>query len=153
MINGILLQITQTAGDSLGKGTAFGIGVASNPTAINMESEVRRWGFKVESGAHYAVTQPIFDPEAFLKWKDLIGKNYLPQIVGIWPLVSLRNAEFMANEIPGVHMPSWVLEEMAKSRSRGFNRISQSTSSSRITVEIIVYDSRKCVDVPPPTSN
>ncbi len=101
-------------GDELGSGTGFGIGVASNPTAINIETEVQRWRYKVESGADFAVTQPIFDPDSFLRWRDRIGASYRPHVVGIWPLVSLRNAEFMANEVPGVHVPTWVLEEMAK---------------------------------------
>lgn len=101
-------------GDVLGRGTEFGIGVASNPTSINLDLEVKRWGYKVESGADFAITQPIFDPESFLRWKDLIGKDYRPHVVGIWPLVSFRNAEFMANEVPGVSVPEWVLDEMEK---------------------------------------
>lgn len=106
-------------GDNLGKagefgGTAYGIGVASNPTATNLELEIKRWGYKVESGADYAVTQPIFDRESFLTWKDRIGSVYRPHIVGLWPLISLRNAEFMANEVPGVKVPAWVLREMEK---------------------------------------
>ena len=101
-------------GDTLGQGTEFGIGVASNPTAVNLELEISRWGFKVESGADFSVTQPIFDAESFLRWKEKIAKNYRPHIVSIWPLISLRNAEFMANEVPGVLVPKWVLEEMEK---------------------------------------
>lgn len=101
-------------GDVLGRGTEFGIGVASNPTSMNLDLEVKRWGYKVESGADYAITQPIFDPESFLRWKELIAKDYRPHVVGIWPLVSFRNAEFMANEVPGVTVPDWVLTEMEK---------------------------------------
>jgi len=101
-------------GESLGSGTGFGIGVAANPTAINPEMEMKRWGYKVESGADFAVTQPIFDAESYLRWKEKISKQYRPHIVGIWPLISLRNAEFMANEVPGVHVPAWVIEEMEK---------------------------------------
>ena len=102
-------------GETLGSRTGFGIGVAANPTAINLEVEAKRFGYKVESGADYAFTQPIFDPESFLRWRDRIGKNYIPHIVGIWPLISMRNAEFMANEVPGVSVPDWVLAEMEKS--------------------------------------
>ncbi len=101
-------------GDVLGRGTEFGIGVASNPTSINLENEVKRWSYKVESGADFAITQPIFDADSFRRWKDLIGKEYRPHVVGIWPLVSFRNAEFMANEVPGVSVPAWVLEEMER---------------------------------------
>ncbi len=102
------------AGDTLGKGTSFGIGVASNPTAMNLELESSRWRYKCESGADFAVTQPVFDPEAFLRWRDLVGDSWRPHIVGIWPLVSLRNTEFLANEVPGIKIPSSVVDEMAK---------------------------------------
>lgn len=101
-------------GDALGSRTSFGIGVASNPTAINLEQELKRFKYKCESGADFAVTQPIFDPESFLRWQDSLGKDYRPHLVGIWPLVSLRNAEFLANEVPGILVPKNVLEEMAK---------------------------------------
>lgn len=103
-----------TQGEALGSRTGFGIGVASNPTAINLETETRRFRYKVESGADYAITQPIFDPESFLRWRDSLGDDYIPHIVGVWPLISLRNAEFMANEVPGVSVPAWVLQEMEK---------------------------------------
>jgi 5,10-methylenetetrahydrofolate reductase/methionine synthase I (cobalamin-dependent) len=99
-------------GDAMGSRTDFGIGVASNPTAINLELEVNRWKYKVESGADYAVTQPIYEAETFLRWKDKIGAQYRPHVVGIWPFVSFRNADFMAHEVPGVHVPKWALAKM-----------------------------------------
>lgn len=102
-------------GESLGQSrTHFGIGVASNPTAINFELEVKRWNYKVENGADFSITQPLFDRDSFLKWRDQIAQNYRPHFIGIWPLISLRNAEFMANEVPGVHLPKWVMTEMEK---------------------------------------
>jgi methionine synthase I (cobalamin-dependent)/5,10-methylenetetrahydrofolate reductase len=101
-------------GDVLGSSTNFGIGVASNPTAANLEVEIRRWNYKVEMGADFSVSQPIYDPEAFLRWRDRIQKVYKPHFIGIWPFVSLRNAEFMANEVPGVSVPMWAIEEMRK---------------------------------------
>jgi len=101
-------------GDALGSSTEFGIGVASNPTAINLELEVSRWKYKVESGADFAFTQPIYDAETFLRWKDKLGADYKPHMVGIWPFVSYKNAEFMAHEVPGVHVPAWALEKMAE---------------------------------------
>lgn len=104
-------------GDKLGSATQFGIGVAANPTAMNLELETQRWRYKCESGADFAITQPIFDPEAFLRWRDCVGNTWRPHLVGIWPLVSLRNAEFLANEVPGVQMPASVVEEMAKAGS------------------------------------
>lgn len=100
-------------GDELGSFTNFGIGVAANPTAINLELETQRWQYKVESGADYAVTQPIYEAQTFLKWKEKIKSTYRPHIVGIWPFVSYKNAEFMAHEVPGVFVPEWALEKMA----------------------------------------
>jgi 5,10-methylenetetrahydrofolate reductase len=100
-------------GDHLGSSTGFGIGVASNPTAINLELEISRWKYKVESGADYAFTQPLYEEETFFRWKDKIQSSYRPHIVGIWPFVSYKNAEFMAHEVPGVHVPKWALEKMS----------------------------------------
>lgn len=101
-------------GDELGSSTHFGIGVAANPTAINLELETKRWQYKVESGADFAITQPIYEAETFMKWKNLIQQHYRPHIVGIWPFVSYKNAEFMAHEVPGVFVPDWALEKMAQ---------------------------------------
>lgn len=100
-------------GDAIGSKTNFGIGVATNPTAINLELEVQRFKYKVESGADFAFTQPIYEAETFLRWKDQVGSSYLPHLVGIWPFVSFKNAEFMAHEVPGVFVPKWALEKMA----------------------------------------
>lgn len=123
------------SGDALGSATSFGIGVASNPTAINLDLELSRWNYKVEMGADFAVTQPIFDADSFLRWKDKIGKNYRPQLVGIWPLISLRNAEFMANEVPGVRVPEWVLSEMAKSQDNKEDAIKRGVEISSKVIE------------------
>ena len=100
-------------GDELGSFTNFGIGVASNPTAINLELEMKRWQYKVESGADFAITQPIYEAQTFLRWKNQIKSSYKPHIVGIWPFVSYKNADFMAHEVPGVFVPDWALEKMA----------------------------------------
>ncbi len=101
-------------GDLLGSHTDFAIGVASNPTAINLELELKRWQYKVESGADFAITQPIYERETFLRWKDQVGSTYRPHVIGIWPFVSFKNAEFMAHEVPGVYVPHWALEKMSK---------------------------------------
>lgn len=103
-------------GDDLGDCTQFAVGVASNPTSINLELELKRFQYKLEMGADYTVTQPIFEADCFKRWLDKIENAQFPHLVGIWPLVSLRNAEFMANEVPGIHVPTWVLDEMEKSK-------------------------------------
>jgi 5,10-methylenetetrahydrofolate reductase/methionine synthase I (cobalamin-dependent) len=102
------------AGDEIGSFTNFGIGVAANPTAINLELEMKRWQYKVESGADFAITQPIYEAETFLRWKNLIRQTYRPHLVGIWPFLSFKNAEFMAHEVPGVFVPQWAIEQMAE---------------------------------------
>ncbi len=103
-------------GDPIGSRTDFCIGVAANPTAINIELEVSRWKYKVQSGADFAVTQPVYEPDTFRKWKDRIGNDQRPHLVGIWPFISHKNAEFMAHEVPGVHVPEWALERMASTQ-------------------------------------
>lgn len=105
-------------GDSLGSRTSFAIGVASNPTAINLELELQRWRYKVESGADFAVTQPVYEADTFRRWRDMTGGDYRPHVVGIWPFVSFKNAEFMAHEVPGVHVPAWALEMMSKTQDQ-----------------------------------
>lgn len=99
-------------GTPLGKPTGFVIGVAANPCAVNLDEEVRRFEFKVEAGAEYAITQPVFDVEALLMFLDRIRHVRIPVMAGIWPLVSFRNAEFMNNEVPGVVVPPAVLDRM-----------------------------------------
>lgn len=98
-------------GNSIGASTGFAIGVAANPGVPDLDNEVRRFAYKVEAGAEYAITQPVFDLrllEAFLK---RVEQFHLPVIAGIWPLVSLRNAEFMRNDLR-VLVPDEILLRM-----------------------------------------
>ena len=99
-------------GNPIGTGTGFVIGVGANPGLTDVDEELRRFEYKVEAGAEYAVTQPVFDLgllEAFLK---RIEGFRIPVVAGIWPLVSVRNAEFMKNELR-VSVPDWILQRMA----------------------------------------
>lgn len=100
-------------GNSIGASTGFSVGVAANPGVPDMDNEIRRFAYKVEAGAEYAITQPVFDLrllEAFLK---RIEQFRIPVIAGIWPLVSLRNAEFMRNDLR-VFVPDDVLLRMQR---------------------------------------
>lgn len=100
-------------GNPIGEPTAFVIGVGANPGLPNIDEEVRRFEYKVEAGADYAVTQPVFDAallEAFLK---RVQHHKVPVIAGIWPLVSVRNAEFMKNELR-VSVPDAIIGRMAR---------------------------------------
>jgi homocysteine S-methyltransferase len=96
------------------------IGVGVNPCAIEMERELLRYEQKIEAGAEYAITQPVFDPEALLRFIDMTAKfkKTIPIVAGVWPLTSFKNAEFMKNEVPGVEVPDAVLERMSKCKSR-----------------------------------
>ena len=113
------------AGKSLGGATNYTIGVAVNPVAEDIDEELRRFEAKVQAGAHFAMTQPIFDPEhwyAFLK--RLGGKSPVPVIAGLWPLTSYKQALRLNNEVPGIVIPEATLREMEKAgdaaRDRGF---------------------------------
>ena len=120
-----LNQGTDWAGKTLGGATNFAIGVAVNPVSDDLESEIERFHAKVEAGAHYAMTQPLFDPEhwyAFLK--KLGGKPAIPILIGIWPLNSYKQALRLNNEVPGIVIPQPVLKSLeaagASARERGF---------------------------------
>lgn len=104
---------------SIGPPTEFVVGVAANQGAVDREREVRRFGYKVEAGADFAVTQPVFEPEALEQFLERVAAWRVPVVAGIWPLLNLRNAEFMANEVPGVIVPDTVVERMRRAESSG----------------------------------
>jgi len=97
----------------LGVGTAFVIGVGANPGVPNMDEEIRRFEYKVQAGAEYVVTQPVFDLGLLKSFLRRIEHCRIPVVVGIWPLVSVRNAEFMKNELR-VSVPDSILERMSR---------------------------------------
>ena len=94
------------------------IGVGLDPTALDRRREIDRFRQKIESGAEFAITQPVFDPDALLRMLDDVRHHGIPIVAGIWPLVSYRNALFMRNEVPGVVVPDAVMERMAAATSR-----------------------------------
>ena len=106
-------------GNPIGAPTAFVIGVGVNPVAVDPERELRRLAWKVDAGAEFAVTQPVFDPGQFERFLGRIQGFRIPVVAGIWPLVSLRNAEFLANEVPGVSVPAEVIARMRRAQERG----------------------------------
>ncbi len=97
----------------LGQGTSFVIGVGANPGLPNLDEEIRRFEYKVEAGAEYAVTQPVFDLGLLENFLRRIEHCRIPVVAGIWPLVSVRNAEFMKNELR-VSVPDSILERMSR---------------------------------------
>jgi methionine synthase / methylenetetrahydrofolate reductase(NADPH) len=97
----------------IGTGTKFVIGVGANPGIVNIDEEVRRFEYKVQAGADYAVTQPVFDIALLEQFLRRIEHYRVPVLAGIWPLTSVRNAEFMKNELR-VSVPDSIIERMSK---------------------------------------
>jgi len=131
-----LNQGTDWAGKTLGGATNFAIGVAVNPVADDLEGEIERFRAKIEAGAHFAMTQPLFDPEhwyAFLK--KIGGKPPIPILIGIWPLNSYKQALRLNNEVPGIVIPQPLLKSLeaagAAARDKGFERAREMLAWSR----------------------
>ncbi len=122
----------------IGRPTAFSIGVGVNPGAVNLDEEIRRFEWKVEAGAEYAITQPVFDTEQLRRFLDKIAHVKIPIVAGIWPLVSFRNAEFLHNEVPGVNVTPEILERM---------RIASETSKEHAREEGIAIARESLLDV------
>jgi len=99
-------------GSSLGTPTRFLVGVALNPGARDLDRELERLRWKVDAGADFVVTQPIFEADTLLPVLDRIADLQIPVIAGIWPLRSVRGAEFLANEVPGISLPDRVIDRM-----------------------------------------
>jgi len=120
-----LNQGADWAGKNLGGGTNYTIGVAVNPLADDLEEEIRRFHAKIEAGAHFAMTQPLFDPAHWHAFVQKIGGSCpIPVMAGIWPLTSYKQALRLNNEVPGIVIPEPVLKEMeaagTAARERGF---------------------------------
>jgi methionine synthase I (cobalamin-dependent)/5,10-methylenetetrahydrofolate reductase len=120
-----LNQGADWAGKTLGGATNFTIGTALNPVADDLDYEIERFFQKVEAGAHFAMTQPLFDPEHWQSFLQRIGgQPPVPVLVGIWPLTSYKQALRLNNEVPGILIPDLVLKELesagAAARNAGF---------------------------------
>jgi methionine synthase / methylenetetrahydrofolate reductase(NADPH) len=112
-------------GKNLGGATNFTIGVAVNPLAEDLDEELRRFQLKVEAGAHFAMTQPIFDPEHWEQFLERMGgKSPIPILVGLWPLSSYKQALRLHNEVPGIVIPEPLLKQLeaagGSAREHGF---------------------------------
>ena len=105
--------------NSIGAPTRWVIGVGVNPGALDLDRELSRFAWKVDAGAEFAVTQPVFDVRQLELFLERVEQFKIPVVAGIWPLLSLRNAEFLANEVPGVSVPEEVLARMRKVSDRG----------------------------------
>jgi methionine synthase / methylenetetrahydrofolate reductase(NADPH) len=112
-----LNQGLDPGGNSIGQPTRFVVGVALNQGA-EPKRELERFAWKVDAGADFVVTQPVFDAAQLESFLDR-AHSPIPVIAGIWPLSSLRNAEFLANEVPGVQIPAAVIERMRRAQEHG----------------------------------
>ncbi|MDQ2889667.1 MAG: bifunctional homocysteine S-methyltransferase/methylenetetrahydrofolate reductase, partial [Gemmatimonadota bacterium] len=104
-------------GNAIGEPTRFVIGVGVNPASPDSANELRRFEWKVEAGAEYAITQPVFDADQLERFLRNSEAMHIPVVAGIWPLVSVRNAEFLANEVPGVSVPEEVISRMRRANA------------------------------------
>lgn len=108
-----LNQGADWAGKTLGGATNFTIGVAVNPVADDLDEEIQRFQAKVDAGAHFAMTQPLFDPAHWHEFlKRIGGKSPIPVLAGVWPLTSYKQALRLNHEVPGINIPDAVLKEM-----------------------------------------
>ena len=106
-------------GNSIGAPTEFVQGVAVNHGAVDRERELQRFAYKVAAGVDFAVTQPVFDVETLEHFLEKAGPVEVPIVAGIWPFLSLRGAEFLANEMPGVVVPAESVERMRIAQASG----------------------------------
>jgi len=106
-------------GEPLGAPTAFLIGVAANPSARNLDEEVRRFEYKVEAGAEFALTSPVYDVAALERFLARVEHVRIPIVAAVSPFDGLRRAEYMANEVPGVQVPEALVERMRRAEAAG----------------------------------
>jgi homocysteine S-methyltransferase len=128
-----LNQGFDVGGKSIEQPTGFVVGVGVNPTAINNEQELKRFYYKVEAGAEFALTQPVFDPATLERFLRRIEDSKIPIIAGVLPLPSYRTAEFLNNEVPGHSIPESILERMRQADAAG----SAAAEGVRIAQEVL----------------
>jgi len=105
------------AGNLIGPALGLHVGCGADPSKPDMEKEVRRLEEKVKAGAEYVMTQPVYDPRTLERFFSMIRHLDVPLLVGILPLYSHRNAEFLHNEVPGMSIPDEIRERMRKAGS------------------------------------
>ena len=110
-------------GNTFSPSTSLVIGVGANPVATDIKREIDKFRLKVMAGAEFAITQPVFDADTLFRFLDATKESKIPVIAGIWPFTSLKNAEFMANEVPGVVVPPRLLERMSTAKTQQEGRV------------------------------
>ena len=111
---------TDQAGASIGGRTAFAVGCGVNPTSEEPQVELERFQRKLEAGAQYVMTQPVYELDSWKRFLDLLGgMPKVPLLIGILPLQSFRHAEFLHNEVPGIQVPDWIRRRMHEAGNEG----------------------------------
>ncbi|HXF59220.1 MAG TPA: methylenetetrahydrofolate reductase, partial [Candidatus Saccharimonadales bacterium] len=110
---------TDLAGNSIGEPTRFLIGCASNPASEDIATEIDRYRQKVEAGAEFTMTQPLYEIEPLIRFLEAVKKHRVPVLLGLLPLQSHRHAEFLHNEVPGINIPDPAREAMKKAGEKG----------------------------------
>jgi len=110
-------------GNTFNPPTSLVIGVGANPVATDIKREIEKFQQKVNAGAEFAITQPVFDADTLFRFLDAIESFKIPVVAGIWPFTNLKNAEFMANEVPGVVVPKKLLERMSAAKTQQQGKI------------------------------
>jgi homocysteine S-methyltransferase len=135
-----LNQGLDLAGTPLGGATRFAIGVGANPGAQDLETEVRRFYEKEAAGAEYVLTQPVYEASLLDNFLELTKDSRIPVLVGLLPLSSYKNAEFLHNEVPGMQIPKNIREMMRKS--------SAGEDARRLGIEIAREALAQCKSLP-----
>jgi homocysteine S-methyltransferase len=108
------------SGTSIGSATHFAVGCGVNPTAENLELELERFRRKLDAGAQFVMTQPVYELDSWRKFLDALGgAPPIPILIGILPLQSFRHAEFLHNEVPGIQVPAWIRERLHQAGNEG----------------------------------
>ncbi len=123
-------------GSNFAPPTRLTIGVGANPVAADLEREIDRFKQKVKAGAEFAITQPVFDIQMLFDFLEAIKDYRIPTIAGIWPFTSYKNAEFMANEVPGVVVPENLLKRMSKAKTKKESKASGVTIAREMIEQI-----------------
>ncbi|HLF07323.1 MAG TPA: methylenetetrahydrofolate reductase, partial [Thermoplasmata archaeon] len=110
---------TDLAGNSIGEPTRFVIGCAVNPVAEDFDAELERYRQKLEAGAEFTMTQPLYEIEPLMRFLDAAPKPGIPILLGLLPLQSHRHAEFLHNEVPGIEIPKQVRDAMRDGGDKG----------------------------------
>ena len=108
------------SGTSIGAATRFAVGCGVNPTAEDLDTELERFKRKLDAGAQFVMTQPVYELECWERFLDRLGgAPPIPILIGLLPLQSFRHAEFLHNEVPGIHVPQWIREKLHAAGTEG----------------------------------